>query len=110
MVTRKSNQAVYSLDAVNRLAGAGCVRVWSKARNDIENLGYSPEDMYDCLRNLRPHHYHETILYDDDESPFDVYQCEWISPISPHPRDSLYIKLRLNSEATEISLVSFHLS
>ena len=110
MVTIKTSKPAYSLAEIVRFAGVGCVRVWPKALNDIENLGYSPEDMYDCLRNLRPHHYHETILYDDDESPFDVYQCEWISPFSPHPRDSLYIKLRLNPEGTEISLVSFHLS
>ena len=110
MVTRKSNQAVYSLDAVNRLAEAGCVDVLLKAQNDIRNLGYLWDTVYDCLSYLRPHHYHETILYDDDERPYDVYQCEWVSPISPHPRDSLYIKLRLNPEGTEISLASFHLS
>ena len=110
MVTTKTSKPAYSLAEINRLAATKNIRAYHKVVNDVSNLGYSAHDVRDCLRDLQPHHYRHTVLYDDDESPYDVYQCDWSPTANPSASDSLYIKLRLNDDCTEIALASFHLS
>lgn len=108
---RKRKTSEYSLEAVHRLAQRGRMVYGSrKARKDAENLDYMPLDVCECLRNLEPRHYIESICYRDNEW-FDIYLCNWLAPISTqNVFDNLYIKLKLYRNCTEIFLASFHIS
>ena len=111
MVTTKTSKPAYSLAEVQRLARPSSVHYRGrKVLYDIDNLGYSPHAVCACLRDLKSHHYHETVVYDDDEMPLDVYKCDWRAAANARKIDSLYIKLGIDFARDSVAIASFHLS
>jgi hypothetical protein len=80
-----------------------------KVNQDIANLGYTLDEVSDCIAQLRPEHHQKIWVSDDNSSVFDVY----IIRFSPKEGqiDSIYMKLRLlKNGQIQVGLGSFHLS
>jgi hypothetical protein len=79
---------------------------------DVLNLGYTPEDVAKCVRNLSGADFDKPLTVPNTGKgvPFLRYDA-YVTTFTPAHRtepDRLYIKLRLN--AAGIWLGSFHLS
>lgn len=97
----------FSLDQIKALAMEGKVQYASgTVENDVENLGYSPETVHQCLATLEPQHFQRAIRYQNREVWLDEYQLKFASPTGDV--DELYIKLRLNKHCVTILLHSLH--
>ena len=103
---KKRSSKEFSLGRIHELAGNGKINYGnSDVQRDIENLGYSPEQVGECLGLLRTEHYRESIHYGDRKGWLDIY-C--ISFSAGKHVDDLYIKLKLNRDCIMIVLSSFH--
>lgn len=98
----------YSLARVHELAAVGKVSYAGRnVERDVENLGYPPEYVAQCLQTLNKCHFQECIRYGNGVPWMDVYKVRYPSP-KGH-LDDLYIKLKLDRDCVLISLNSFHL-
>ena len=80
-----------------------------KINQDIANLGYTLDEVSNCIAQLRPEHHQKIWTNDDNTCIFDVY----IINFSPRESqtDSIYMKLRLlENGQIQVGLGSFHLS
>ena len=80
-----------------------------KINQDIANLGYTLDEVSNCIAQLRPEHHQKIWTSDDNAHIFDVY----IINFSPRESqtDLIYMKLRLLANGQiQVGLGSFHLS
>ena len=97
----------YSLDCIRDLARLGAVAYGGRrVEQDIENLGYSPDEVAKCLGCLDESNYHQSERSPPSQKWRDVYHMKWHSSLSYV--DELYIKMSLNRDCTMIVLHSFH--
>ncbi len=103
----RRNRREYSLRAVRDLARQGSV-IYGSARvqRHIENLGYEPKDVHNCLACLEECHYRGTVRYENSRIWMDEYLISFSAPSGQI--DDLYIKLKLNRDCVLIVLASFH--
>jgi hypothetical protein len=110
MVTQQNERRQrkeFSLNRIRELAAAGQVAHGSRdVSKDIENLSYSPDDVYQCLVSLTDEDYKESVNYGDHKGWLDEYLITYQSPTGH--KDELYIKLKLNRDCVTIVLISFH--
>lgn len=108
--TQERKSSEYSLARIHELAKKGRIASGSrKVNNDILNLGYSVQDVCECLHNLRPQQYYKSEKHNDIWH--DVYKCKWSTPnLSENHYDDLYIKLKLDRDCVTVIISSFHLS
>src|SRR5690606_19356470 len=79
MVTHKTTPD-FSLEAVHRLARFKQVEfASSRVHNQLDGLGYSVEDVCDCLQALEEKHFSKSITYDAG-GWMDVYLRQWPAP------------------------------
>ncbi|MFI3157269.1 MAG: type II toxin-antitoxin system MqsR family toxin [Methylococcaceae bacterium] len=78
----------------------------SKVRKDIANLGYSLDDVTNCIISLTATDFKKTISY-PDQSFDDVY---FKNVIREEQSDEIYMKLRLmeDGEIQIVEIGSFH--
>ncbi|MGB0721758.1 MAG: type II toxin-antitoxin system MqsR family toxin [Gammaproteobacteria bacterium] len=105
--SEKRETPEYSLERVRDLAERGSVQfAGSRVFRDVENLGYAPENVHDCLRKLDKQHFRHSIWYSKTKSWNDVYRLSFMAPSGDV--DHLYIKLKLNRDCVVVVLQSFH--
>ncbi len=103
---KKRNKQEYSLDRIRTLAKQGAVAFMSsRVTRHVENYGYTPDDVNDCLASLKIDNYHESICY-QGKTWLDVYLVSYTG--SSGNTDDLYIKLKLNRDCILVLLASFH--
>jgi len=97
---------LYDLQDIREKAKTDSINYSKKAEQDIINLGYSREDVCNCLCSLTEEHFKETVEYINNGMPilFDVYLITFSK--SSDVNDNLYIKLKFRGWVT---LQSFHL-
>jgi hypothetical protein len=79
----------------------------TKVQNDIGNLGYTFEDVANCICQLTPENFHTSHDYTNVKC--DAYKIQYKLADSDR-EDDLYIKLRLIGKKTLLlDLMSFHL-
>ena len=99
--------AEYSVSRVCELAKQGCVHYLSRrVQQDVENLGYAPEDVHRCLQLLNDCHFKHAERYDAAGPWFDVYLVPYCGPTGVV--DDLYVKLKLDRDCVVVNLASFH--
>lgn len=111
MVTKKDEERrdrpEYSLRRIREMAGQGKVRYLSaRVTMDVENLGFTPDDVHECLGALEAKHFRGSVRYEGSRVWLDEYliSCSGQRDIS----DNLYIKLKLDRDCIWIYLASFH--
>lgn len=105
--TERRDFAAYDLQRVRELAASGRVRFAGRAAlRDSENLGYAPDDVWQCLCALTPDLFKHSECYPPASKWHDVYGMRWRSPGGAV--DDLYIKLRLGDGCLLVQLCSFH--
>ncbi|MGH8162267.1 MAG: type II toxin-antitoxin system MqsR family toxin [Gammaproteobacteria bacterium] len=105
--TEKRGYPAYALSRIRELARQGKVRYLSaRAQHDIENLGYEPDDIHECLANLEESDFDHAETYLDFPGWYDVYHVVLVS--TQGHRDRPYIKLRLTRDVMYVELRSFH--
>lgn len=113
MVSREEKRTTpeYSLARVRELAEKGMVSyASSRVEHNVFELGYSPEDVHDCLASLESVHFKESILYPSRSFWMDVYLRPFVSISAPRGQiDDLYVKFSLNRDLIVIHLHSFHI-
>ena len=106
---RRRSRSEHSLEAVQRLAKQRQVAYGSqRVQEHIVSLGYSIEDVCDCLMALTEHDYRESIHYGDHKGWLDVYVSPASPPGKPSNNPHLYIKFKLNRDCVTVVLASFH--
>jgi hypothetical protein len=101
----------YSLEKIIAAAKAGQIIYGGRNVNrDIANLGYTLNEVADCIMQLQPEHHQKIWVNDNNTIVFDVYIIEF-SPRRDGQIDSIYMKLRLmDNGQINVGLGSFHLS
>jgi hypothetical protein len=111
MVTQdreRREYAAYALEQVRAVASVGKVGFASRrVSQDIANLGYSLDQVCECLAALEACHFHESVRRDQSEAWVDVYLMHW--SLDQGKTDPLYIKFKLVNGALVLTLISFHL-
>ena len=105
-LTDKQDFPAYSLDLVRSLAAEGKVLTSPTAQRDYENLGYGPDEVYECLASLEDADFDSSVLYGETARRLDVYKVRRVSPTGQ--LDNLYIKFELVKKLICVRLVSFH--
>jgi len=106
-IAEERSSPQFSLTRIRELARGGCVRyAYARVTCDIENLGYSPDDVQQCLASLEERHFRRSIRYEEQNFWLDEYLITYDSPSGC--TDNLYIKLKLNRDCILILLSSFH--
>ena len=102
---RRDNRA-YALERIKELAERKKVMyLSSRVTRHVENLGFSPDDVCDCIASLQSENYRSTVRYDG--GPWlDEYLISYTGPTGH--TDDLYIKLKLKRGCVIIQLASFH--
>lgn len=98
----------YALGRIVAAARAGrVVFAGRRLQIDIAQLGYTLDDVHECLATLRPEDHRG--VFEADGVLFDVYLPGFHGPHGGI--DELYVKLTERSEATlpQVVLASFHL-
>lgn len=99
--------ARYALATVRQLAAQGCVAYANeKVEHQIEDLGYTPEAVCNCLRSLEERDFHQSVKYPDRNYWLDIYLIRYRGPTG-HV-DDLYVKFKLANGCVVIMLESFH--
>ncbi len=102
----RKDKREYSLNRIKELAARGSVmHLSTRVTKHIENLGYSPDDVNECLMALQDDNYRGTIRY-QGRIWLDEYLISWNGPTGF--TDDLYIKLKLDRDCIVIQLASFH--
>ena len=82
-----------------------------KVSRDISNLGYTLDDVSNCISMLTIKDFDKTISYLGDGETFDVYIKNFQR--KEHPPDKIYMKLRLLAgggiQVDQVVIGSFHL-
>ncbi len=112
MVTQSDSHrdyATFDLARIVELALAGkVVYVNSSVLRDTENLGYSPDDVHQCLASLTAGDFACGEAYGSGPTKWhDVYKISRYPSPTGH-RDDLYIKLQINKNCVTVLLYSFH--
>jgi hypothetical protein len=108
---RGYNLATFDLEAIRNAALQKNIRYKGrKVSQDVTNLGYTLDDVSDCISALTTNDFKKTESYFESEAIFDVYiknfQRKEQSP------DRIYMKLRLLEGEVQVDLIeigSFHL-
>jgi hypothetical protein len=104
----ETHEPAYPLDQIRAAAEAGQILYGGrKVGRDIQNLGYTLEDVAGCIAGLRQAHYKKTLIYQDPGTVFDAYERDF-----EHKGriDRVYMKLRLlPGGIVHVSVGSFHL-
>lgn len=103
---RRQDWPSHSLDRVQELACEEKVNFTRNAQRDSKNLGYPPDEVYECLARLKAEDFKESILYTDSLLWHDVYIVDWCR--EDGTVDPLYIKLALSRSCLIVVLFSFH--
>ncbi len=101
---------IYDLEAVQKAARKGFIRYRGrKVNRDIANLGYSLNEVTECICQLKTENFNKTISYDSDQASDDVYHMTYIfNPENNETKtDRLYLKFRFTDGV--INIGSFHL-
>lgn len=78
-----------------------------KVGTDIRNLGYTLDDVADCILGLQTRHFQKSLKYND--ACYDVYVRDF-RRVEDNPVDQIYMKLRLLCTGQlEVGIGSFHL-
>jgi len=96
----------YSLARVQELAREGSVKFTPGVQRDSKNLGYPPDEVYECLAALKVEDFKGSILYPGSPLWHDVYLVDWSR--EDGTVDPLYIKLALSRSCLVVVLFSFH--
>lgn len=102
----KQDFPAYSLDLVRSLAAEGKVVTSPTVLRDYENLGYGPDEVYECLTSLKEGDFDCSVKYGESARRLDVYKVRRMSPSGQ--LDDLYIKFELVKKLICVRLVSFH--
>lgn len=101
---------IYDIEAVRHVARKHNIEYRGrKVGRDIANLGYTLNDVADCLIQLSPKNFRKTHYY-QNQPPDDEYICLYRKDIEAAHVDELYIKFCLVEDAIIIDLASFHLA
>jgi hypothetical protein len=105
--------AAFDLEAIRSAALQKHIRYKGrKVSRDISNLGYTLDDVSNCISMLTTKDFNKTILYSGDLETFDVYIKNFQR--KEHPPDKIYMKLRLLTcggiQVDQVIIGSFHLS
>jgi len=97
----------YSLNRIRQLAQSGQVVFGSRrVELDCHNLGYSPEEIHECIASLQPDDLRQSVRYSNRRFWMDEYRLRWRSN-SGH-LDPLYFKLHLNRDVIIVIVDSIH--
>lgn len=105
----ETHQPAYPLDQLREAAQAGNLLYMGRnVSRDINNLGYTENEVICCIAGLCPKHYQKTLAFTDSGAAFDVY----IRDFEHQGRmDRIYMKLRLlPGGLVQVAVGSFHLS
>lgn len=103
---KRRDKQEYSLDRIRELAKQGAVSfLSSRVTRHVENYGYTPDDINECLASLKIDNYRESICY-QGRTWLDVYLISYTG--SSGSTDDLYIKLKLDRDCILVLLASFH--
>lgn len=80
-----------------------------KVSRDIANLGYTLEDVANCLCQLAPSDFRKSHTY-QNQPPDDEYRCTYFPSSDAETADDLYIKFCVVDDVLIIDLASFHLT
>ena len=111
MVKLGYDLATFDLEAIRNAALQKNIRYKGrKVSRDVTNLGYTLDDVSDCISALTTNDFRETKLYSESEAVFDVYIKNFER--KEQPPDRIYMKLRLLKDGAIqlIEIGSFHLS
>lgn len=103
----------YNLDSIREAATQQNIRYKGRRVNtQITELGYTLDDVSDCISSLTISNFSKTIHFPDSGEVFDVYlkRCQREEELPA----LIYIKLRLletgEIQINQIELASFHVS
>jgi hypothetical protein len=96
----------HALDRVRALSREGIVKFTPSVQRDTKNLGYPPDEVYQCLAALQSDDFVESILYEGSAVWNDVYRLTWRR--GNGTKDPLYVKLALAANRGSVVLFSFH--
>lgn len=104
-----SSCPAYPLDDIRAAAEAGDIIYGGrKVQRDINNLGYTRDEVMSCIMGLRSNHYCGTKTFNDSATLFDVYIRDFEHQ---EHTDRIYMKLRLLPKGKlYVGIGSFHLS
>ncbi len=103
----RRQQPEYDLQKIQEIALAGNVDYGSRrVMRDIENLGYSLDDVCRCLASLKKAHYRSSVRYQNTQIWLDEYNIRFSN--TPEYTDDLYIKLKITANTIQLVLASFH--
>lgn len=99
------HQPTYQLEDVCIAARKGNITFRGRSETDVHNLGYSFDDVANCLCSLNPVDYVKTekLTINGRDGLYDVYVTNFTT--KDGQRDELYIKLKLSGW---ILIASFH--
>ncbi len=102
----------FNLEAIRNAALQKNIRYKGrKVSQDVTNLGYTLEDVSDCISALTTNDFKKTESYSESEAVFDVYIKNFQR--KEQPSDRIYMKLRLleggGVQVDQVELGSFHL-
>ena len=104
----ESRCPAYPLDEIRAAVEAGNIIYGGrKVQQDINNLGYTKNDVVRCIVSLVGTHYQKTLTFTDKGTVFDVYIRDF-----EHQKctDRIYMKLRLLPNGQmNVGIGSFHL-
>jgi hypothetical protein len=98
---------IYNLDEMRQAASKQRINyAGRKVNKDIANLGYTLQDVVNCIVSLTVKDFKESVTY--PEKSYDVYIKD---VVQTEQTDRVYMKLRLeeNGEIKILEIGSFHL-
>jgi hypothetical protein len=100
----------YDLEAIQNIAkDISKIKEVRIAQRDRINLGYSKQDLANCICSLQTSHFYEEKDYNGVK--MDVYKMTYSHEVEGNIHtDDLYIKLRLTSTNEIVIIGSFHLT
>ncbi len=104
--------APFNLDAIRNAALRKNIRYKGrKVSRDVTNLGYTLDDVSNCISALTTIDFNKTESYLESETVFDVYIKNFQR--KEQPADRIYMKLRLleggGIQVDQVEIGSFHL-
>jgi hypothetical protein len=98
---------LFDLERIREAGRLGKVGLQRTPQRDIQELGYSLDDVHRCIATLRSEDFHKSEAY-EDHCECDVYLRGFLGPRGSV--DDLYIKLRIPpTSIPQVVLISFHL-
>jgi hypothetical protein len=104
----KRDKPSHSRRRIQELARQEAVQYASRSvQKDVQNLGYSFEEVCECIAELRPGDFRDSTKYENSPNWLDAYTMPNVHDASGWT-DDLYIKLALSGDCLWVSLHSFH--